>query len=95
MNTMRKLNGAHSAMLAGITGRSIATDARPLTTSFNLVKKIRERRLRWLGRIVRAGPGSIMYQTLVVQRTMGHTGNLLMNAPPHNSIDDLRSIADC
>ena len=92
--TMRKLNGANSSMLARITGRSIATEARPLTTSFDLVKKIRERRFRWLGHIVRAGPGSIMYQALIVQHTMGHTGNLLMDAPPHNTIDDLRLIAN-
>ena len=39
MNTMHKLNGANSAMLARITGRPIATEARPLTTSFDLVKK--------------------------------------------------------
>ena len=80
-------------MLARITGRSIPTEARSLTTSFDLVKKIRERRFRWLGHIIRAGPDSIMYQALVVQQSMGHTGNLLMDAPPHNSIDDLRSIA--
>ena len=37
--TMRKINGANSLMLARITGRSIPTEARPLTTRFNLVKK--------------------------------------------------------
>ena len=96
VNTMRKINGANSAsaMLARITGRSIATEARPVTTSFNLVKKIRERRLRWLGHIIRAGPGSTMYQALVIQHSMGHSGNLLMDAPPHTSIDDLRHIAN-
>ena len=92
---MRKINGTNnSLMLVKITGRSIPTEARPLTTSFNLVKKIRERRFRWLGHIVRAGPTSTMYQALVVQHEMGHTGNLLMDAPPFNSIDDLRSIAN-
>ena len=81
-------------MLVRITGRSVATEARPATTSFNLVKKIRERRLRWLGHIIRAGPESIMYQALVIQHEMGHTGNLMMDAPSHNSIDDLRPIAN-
>ena len=88
--TMRKLNGANSVMLARITGRSIPSEARPFTTSFNLVKKIRERRFRWLGHIIRAGPDTIMYQALVVQHSMGHVGNLMMDAPPHSSIDDLR-----
>ena len=94
VSTMRKINGANSLMLARITGQSIPAEARPLTTSFNLVKKIRERRFRWLGHIIRAGPTSIMYQALVVQHAMGHTGNLMMDAPPHNSIDDLRPIAN-
>ena len=38
--TMCKINGANSLMIARITGRSIPTEARSLTTSFNLVKKI-------------------------------------------------------
>ena len=92
--TMRRINGANSVMLARITGNPIPTEARPLTTSFNLLKKIRERRLRWVGHIIRAGPESIMYQTLVTQHVMGHTGNLLTDAPPHNSIEDLRPLAN-
>ena len=92
--TMKRINGANSVMLARITGRSIPSEARSHTTSFNLIKTIRERRLRWLGHIVRAGPDSIMYQALVVQHSLGHTGNLLMDAPPHDSIDSLRPIAN-
>ena len=92
-HTIRRLNGANSTMLARFTGQSIPAEARPTTTSFNLIKKIRERRFRWLGHIVRAGPSSIMYQALATQYSMGHMGNLLMDAPPHQSIDDLRPIA--
>ena len=92
--TIKRINGANSVMLARITGKSIPTEARSQTTSFNLVKKIRERRLRWLGHIIRAGPDSIMYQALVVQHSMGHSGNLMMDAPPHDSIDSLRPIAN-
>ena len=94
VNTIRKLNAANSAMLARITGRPIATEARPLTTSYDLVKKIRERRFRWLGHIIRAGPRSTMYQALVVQHTMGLSDNLLMDVPPHKCIDELRHIAN-
>ena len=92
--TMKRINGANSVMLARITGRSIPSEARSQTTSFDLIKTIRERRLRWLGHIIRAGPDSIMYQALVVQHSLGHTGNLLMDAPPHDSIDSLRPIAN-
>ena len=60
----------------------------------NLVKKIRERRLRWLVHIIRADPNTIMYQALIVQHSMGHTGNLLMDTPPHESIDDLGPIVN-
>ena len=87
---MKRINGANSVMLARITGRSISSEARLLTTSFDLIKTIRERRLRWLGQIIRAGLDSIMYQALVVQKSLGHTGNLLMDAPPHDSIHSLR-----
>ena len=93
-NTICKINGTNSAMLARITGRSVATEARPVTTSSNLVKINRKRRMCCLGHISRAGAGSIMYQALVIQHEMGHAGNLLMDAPSHNSIDDLRSIAN-
>ena len=92
--TTRRINGANSVMLARITGRSIPTEARPQTTSFNLVKRIRERRLRWVGHIIRAGPDSLMYQALVTQQIMGHSGNLLMDTPPHNSIEELRPLAN-
>ena len=40
-DTIRKINGANSVILARITGKSIPTEARPHTTSFDLVKKIR------------------------------------------------------
>ena len=80
--TIRRINGANSTMLVRFTGQSIPAEGRPLTTSFNLVKKIRERRFRWLGHIARAGPSSIMYQALVTPHSMGLTGNLLMDAPP-------------
>ena len=92
--TMRRINGANNTMIARITGHTIPTEVRPHMTSFNLVKKIRSRRLRWVGHIVRTGPESIMYQALVTHQTMGYTGNLLMDSPPHDSIEGLRPIAN-
>ena len=38
MKTMRQINGINSLLLARITGNSAAHEARPATTSFNLVK---------------------------------------------------------
>ena len=43
---LRRLNGANSRMVARITGRSIAKEARTSSCSFDLVKKISQRRLR-------------------------------------------------
>ena len=50
---MRKLRGVNSRLLSHITGRSYRDEARPSTTSFDLVRSIRIRRFRWLGHILR------------------------------------------
>lgn len=72
--TTRKINGANSVMLARITGRPIPSEARPSTTSLNLIKKIRERRLCWLGHghIIRADPNSVMYYVSNTHHTTYH-----------------------
>ena len=86
---MRKLNGANSKMLSRLTGKSIPQEARSATCSYNLVRAIRKRRLKWLGHILRAGPGRITYQAVEEQRRMGLPGNLLMDAPQHITLGDL------
>ena len=87
--TRKRINGANSAMLARITGNSIPHEARPATTSLDLVRRIRMRRHRWVGHILRLGPSSIVYQALKVQSQMKMEGNLLMDAPPHANFEDL------
>ena len=52
---MRTLNGTNSQMLARITGESVRSQANSATAVFDLVKNIRKRRLRWLGKILRGG----------------------------------------
>ena len=91
--TIRRLNGANSTMLARITDKSIQQEARATTTSLNLVQKIRIRRLKWLGHILRAGPQSLMFCALRAQFEMGKQGNLLMDAPAHTSVEDLVPLA--
>ena len=86
---MRQINGANSRMLARITGKTIPQEARPLTCSFNLVRAIRKCRLKWLGDILRNGPDRITYQAVKEQRNLGLPGNLLMDAPPHSSLEEL------
>ena len=89
----RRLNNANSLMLTRFTGKTIPQEARPASTSFNLVKNIRTRRLKWLGQILRTGPRSYQFQALKVQTEMGNPDNLLMNAPPHDNIEDLIPMA--
>ena len=51
------------------------------------------RRLRWVGHILRLGPSYPAYQALKVQEHLSMEGNLLMDTPPHNSIDELATKA--
>ena len=86
---LRQLNGANSLMLARITGRSIPTEARPTSTTYNLTLDVRRRHFKWLGEILRPGnpqlqPNSsrLVYQLLEEQHADPHPGDLFMDAPP-------------
>ena len=92
-NARRKLNGVNSHMLSWFTGKSIPAEARPATTSFNLLQKIRQRRLRWVGHILRQGVSYLTYQALKVQSQLENSGNLLMDTPPHLSLEELTTLA--
>ena len=91
--TCKMLRGANSRMLAWFSGNSIPHEARQFTTSFNIIHKLRTRRLRWVGNILRAGPLNPTYQALKVQLTMNKAGNLLADAPPHDSVEHLAVLA--
>ena len=88
------INGANSRMLAHFTGKTIPQEARPTTTSLNIVEKMRDRRLRWLGHILRAGPTRLTYQAVKAQaQAILRHGNLLMDTPAHTSFEDIVAIA--
>ena len=93
VKTCRQINGANSRMLAWFTGKTIPEEARPTTTSFNLIRKIRMTRLRWVGHILRAGSNYLPFQALKSQLDMNCPGNLLMDTPPHQRIEDLVPLA--
>ena len=81
-------------MVARITGRSVAQEARPATCTLNLVEKIRQRRLRWLGHLLRAGENRLTYCALQAQFQMQRcAGNLLMDAPPFEQLQELSDLA--
>ena len=92
--TMRRLNGVNSRMLASFTSKTIQQEARPSTTSLNLVLRLRKTHLRWLVHILRAGPTHITYQAIANQDTHKVKGSLLMDAPPHDTMEDLSQMAN-
>ena len=79
--TIKIINGANSKILSRFTGKSIPQEARASSTSFNLIRKIRQRRLRWVGHLLRVGPSRITYHVLVTQWRLNHEGNLLSDVP--------------
>ena len=91
---MRRINGANSRMLASFTNRTIQQEARPISTSLNLVLRLRRTRLRWLGHILRGGRDQLTFQAVKAQFLSKTTGSLLMDAPPHTCVEDLISIAE-
>ena len=90
---MRKINGANSVMLSHITGKSIRAEARPQTTSLNLLRKIRFRRFRWLGHILRTPTHRLIHKALAVQLRMRSPGNLFLDAPHFRDLQELREKA--
>ena len=90
---MRTINGVNSQMLALITDRQIQEEARPLTTSLNLVRKLRIRRHKWLGHILRGDATRLIAQTVNTQRSLQIEGGLLMDAPPHETFQELIDLA--
>ena len=76
-------------MLSRITGNDIRTEARPATSSFDIVNHIRVRRLRWLGQILSGHQGMLLFKAIEAQYSMRNPGNLFMDAPPHVDLQDL------
>ena len=91
--TCKQINGANSVMLARITGCSFPSEARPGTTHLDLVRKIRIRRHKWLGHILRGNPTRLIAQAVDEQRALQVKGGLLMDAPPHSNLDELKTLA--
>ena len=83
----RKLRGANSRMLAWFTGNSIPHEARPATTSFNIIQKLRSRRLRWVGHILLDDPQNPSFQALKSIHTNPVPDSLLMDTSTRDFIE--------
>ena len=90
---MRRLNDANSRLLAHISNKTIVEEAREITTSFNLIKEIRKRRLCWAGHILRLDEDRLVRRALVEQFEAGEDGAMVMDAPTGNSIEQLTALA--
>ena len=73
------INGANARMLSHITGRTRHQEASPTTTTFNLTKWIRARRLKWVGHILRAGDDRLIKKALHHIFDHPQTGDILMD----------------
>jgi hypothetical protein len=91
--TVQKLNGFNSRCLHLITGRSYRSEA--VSPTFNLVKAVRQRRMRWLGHILRMPDERLLSQAVRAIASDGPpypTGSILMDC--HEEFDELQTVAD-
>ena len=77
-------------MLARFTGQTQRHEARRATTSYDLVRHVRVMRLKWLGFIMRQVDVRLIRIAIDVQTSMNIKGNILMDAPKHNNLNELR-----
>ena len=100
--TRATITGWNARCLAIITGNSIADECRNPT--FALVEKLRARRLRWAGQVLRQNTDqSLVKQVLIalVQTELDPDStlkrphlDLLMDAPEFNTLEELLALAE-
>jgi hypothetical protein len=90
---IRKINGFNSRCLHNITGRSYREEA--VAPTYDLVRAVRQRRMRWLGHILRM-PAERLVKQIICHLAIGGppfpAGSLLMdcNVP----LAELETLAD-
>ena len=90
---IRKVNGFNSRCLRNITGRSYRDEA--VTPTYDLVRSVRQRRMRWLGHILRMPAERLVRQTICHIAIGGPpypAGSLLMDC--HLPLDELVILAE-
>ena len=83
------LKGFNARCLYKLTGRTVAQESR--SPSFDLIKTLRARRLRWVGHVLRLDNSYLSRRVLVeVSKAKPYPrGSILEDAPPHDSVADL------
>jgi len=90
---IRKINGFNSRCLHNITGRSYREEA--VAPTYDLVRAVRQRRMRWLGHILRMPEERLVNQTICHLAAGGPpfpAGSLLMDS--NVPLADLKTLAD-
>ena len=91
--TCKIINGANAAMVSHITQRSIQEEATTGTRTFDLLRWIRARRLRWVGHILRMRDDRLIKQALHTIYDNRKEGDILMDIPDTKDWQDLQAIA--
>ena len=91
---IKKINGFNSRCLHVITGKSYRETA--INPAFNLVRAVRQRRLRYLGHILRLPPERLLRKALYAY-LMGSgsvpEGSLISDCPRNHTMEDLAVMA--
>ena len=88
------INGANSLiMVARITNKTPHEEASPATRSFDVIRSIRDRRLQWVGHILRMDPGRMVYKAVEYIHGNRREGDLLMDTPPSLTWSQLKDLA--
>ena len=88
--TMRSINNINSLLLSRITGNTFQKEARPATTSHNLIGQIKIIHYKYLGNILKLDSTRMLQRPLTQVHQLGLKSSLLINAPQHNSFQELK-----
>jgi exonuclease III/alkylhydroperoxidase family enzyme len=95
--TKAKIRGWNARCLSVITGRSIRDET--VDPSFDMVSRLRSRRLRWAGHILRLEESSLIRKVLIavaareIESGCKDDGGLLADAPAFGSVEQLLEVA--
>ena len=95
----RKLNGWCARCMAALTGKSVVEESRWETQTLRLPGLVRQRRLAWLGHILRSDPASLTRQAVLrlaemsLRGQINPAGSILMDAPAFTSVEMLVYLA--